>query len=101
MSCVEVFDGVVGCRREDRGGPRNPMAKTEKDSETQGRPKEVWQVLQRRFAARSGRGDRVRVRIARRAFEVFCARGGQPGRALDDWLQAERELTAGQAFDAR
>ena len=27
--------------------------------------------------------------------------GGQPGRALDDWLQAERELTAGQAFDAR
>lgn len=30
--------------------------------------------------------------IARRAFEVFCARGGQHGRALDDWLQAEREL---------
>jgi hypothetical protein len=32
--------------------------------------------------------------IARRAFEVYCARGGQPGSALDDWLQAERELTA-------
>ncbi len=30
--------------------------------------------------------------IARRAFEVYCARGGQPGRELDDWLQAEREL---------
>jgi hypothetical protein len=38
--------------------------------------------------------------IARRAFEVFCARGGQPGRALDDWLQAERELTAGVASSA-
>ena len=32
--------------------------------------------------------------IARRAFEVYCARGNQPGSALDDWLQAERELTA-------
>jgi hypothetical protein len=32
--------------------------------------------------------------IARRAFEVYCARGGQHGRALDDWLQAERELMA-------
>ena len=30
--------------------------------------------------------------IARRAFEVYCARGGQHGRDLDDWLQAEREL---------
>ena len=34
------------------------------------------------------------VEIARRAFEVYCARGGQPGSALEDWLQAERELTA-------
>ena len=30
--------------------------------------------------------------IARRAFEVYCARGGQHGRDLEDWLQAEREL---------
>ena len=30
--------------------------------------------------------------IARRAFEKYCARGGEHGRALDDWLQAEREL---------
>jgi hypothetical protein len=30
--------------------------------------------------------------IARRAFEMYCARGGGHGRALDDWLQAEREL---------
>jgi|tagenome__1003787_1003787.scaffolds.fasta_scaffold20489986_2 hypothetical protein len=30
--------------------------------------------------------------IARRAFEVYRARGGQHGRDLDDWLQAEREL---------
>ena len=31
--------------------------------------------------------------IARRAFEVYCARGGGHGQDVDDWLQAERELT--------
>jgi hypothetical protein len=30
--------------------------------------------------------------IARRAYEVYCERGGQHGRDLEDWLQAEREL---------
>ena len=32
--------------------------------------------------------------IARRAFELYCARGGQHGSDLDDWLRAERELVA-------
>ena len=32
--------------------------------------------------------------IARRAFELYCARGREDGRDLDDWLQAERELRA-------
>jgi hypothetical protein len=30
--------------------------------------------------------------IARRAYDLFIARGGQPGHELDDWLQAESEL---------
>ena len=30
--------------------------------------------------------------IAGRAYELYLARGAQPGRDLDDWLQAEREL---------
>lgn len=30
--------------------------------------------------------------IARRAFEIYCARGRQHGHDLDDWLQAERDL---------
>jgi hypothetical protein len=33
--------------------------------------------------------------IRRRAFEIYLERGGQPGRDLDDWLQAERELKWG------
>lgn len=31
--------------------------------------------------------------VARRAYEIFLARGGEPGRDLDDWLQAELELS--------
>jgi hypothetical protein len=33
-------------------------------------------------------------RIARRAHEIYDARGGQHGKDLDDWLQAEREIDA-------
>jgi hypothetical protein len=32
--------------------------------------------------------------IRTRAYELFLARGAQPGRELEDWFQAERELTA-------
>jgi hypothetical protein len=30
--------------------------------------------------------------IKRRAYEIYLERGEQPGRELDDWLKAEREL---------
>jgi hypothetical protein len=33
-------------------------------------------------------------RIAKRAHEIYDARGGQDGKDLDDWLQAEREIDA-------
>lgn len=32
--------------------------------------------------------------IARRAYELYQARGGTDGADMDDWLQAERELRA-------
>jgi hypothetical protein len=32
--------------------------------------------------------------IRTRAYELYLARGAQPGRELDDWLQAKREITA-------
>jgi hypothetical protein len=31
--------------------------------------------------------------VARRAFELFQARGGAPGHDLENWLEAERELS--------
>jgi len=33
-------------------------------------------------------------RIAHRAHEIYEARGGEHGKAMEDWLQAEREIDA-------
>jgi len=30
--------------------------------------------------------------IARRAYDLYLTRGGEPGHDVDDWLQAELEL---------
>jgi hypothetical protein len=38
-----------------------------------------------------GNGSRMQ-RIAERAHEIYENRGGEDGRALEDWLQAEREI---------
>ncbi len=35
-------------------------------------------------------------RIARRAYEIFKARGEADGDSVQDWLQAERELRLGR-----
>jgi hypothetical protein len=34
--------------------------------------------------------------LARRAYEIFLARGGTPGNPEQDWFQAERELRLGR-----
>ena len=36
-----------------------------------------------------------RDRVARRAYELYLARGGSDGMAMDDWLRAEREVLTG------
>jgi hypothetical protein len=38
----------------------------------------------------SSREERIRCR----AYEIYLERGAEPGHELEDWLQAERELTA-------
>ena len=38
--------------------------------------------------------------IRRRAFEIYLDRGSEPGRDLEDWLEAERELTTDQSKTA-
>jgi len=37
-------------------------------------------------------GEPSREEIARRAYELYLARGGADGSEQEDWLQAEREL---------
>lgn len=39
--------------------------------------------------------------IRRRAYEIYLERGAEPGRELDDWLQAERELERGVLWHAQ
>lgn len=34
------------------------------------------------------------VEVARLAYELFLARGAEHGLALDDWLEAERQLSS-------
>ena len=36
----------------------------------------------------------TRQEVRERAYEIYLQRGAQPGYELEDWLQAERELTA-------
>ncbi len=39
--------------------------------------------------------------IAQRAYEIYLARGGGPGREDEDWQQAERELREAREKAAR
>jgi len=34
--------------------------------------------------------------VARRAYELFLSRGGEHGRDLEDWLEAERQVAVGR-----
>jgi hypothetical protein len=40
-------------------------------------------------------GNIDRNRVAQRAYELYLARGGGDGMAMEDWLAAERELRQG------
>jgi hypothetical protein len=73
------------------------MAKTRKRTATEERQADVTS-LQPHLAAPQSSGDTTaaasqRDRVAMRAYELYLARGGADGAALDDWLNAERELT--------
>lgn len=37
--------------------------------------------------------------VRRRAYEIYEGRGTTPGSDVDDWLQAEAELRAGERVD--
>jgi hypothetical protein len=45
-------------------------------------------------AIQISKADWTHERIERRAYELYEQRGRQEGRALEDWLKAERQLVA-------
>ena len=45
-------------------------------------------------AERASTGAQAQARIAQRAYELYEQRGRQDGLALEDWLNAERQLAA-------
>ena len=47
-------------------------------------------VEEREGLPHSAREQEIRIR----AYEIYLQRGGQPGSELEDWLQAEHELTS-------
>ena len=42
----------------------------------------------------SPNSSKTQDRIARRAYELYVQRGRQEGNALEDWLQAERQVVS-------
>ena len=36
--------------------------------------------------------------IAHRAYELYAQRGGEPGKDIEDWVRAEKELSAEPEF---
>ena len=42
----------------------------------------------------SGRKERSGEEIARRAHELYVQRGGEPGKDVEDWVRAEKELSS-------
>jgi Protein of unknown function (DUF2934) len=45
--------------------------------------------------------DHTSEAIARRAYELYLSRGASHGRDIDDWLEAERQLSDGNGSGPR
>jgi DUF2934 family protein len=74
---------------------RPHMARTQSKTSQNTPPQQVPESSTRN-AATANRLGPTQEQIARRAYELFLARGGGHGRHEDDWFQAERELKLGR-----
>ncbi len=64
------------------------MAKAKKSTTAAPEAKEVTTSEEQNMPAQS--------EIAKRAYEIYLARGDTDGRDVEDWLQAESELAGGE-----
>ena len=67
----------------------NMASKAETSGSTDHRQPETEVAERERFSQSTSEQE-----IRQRAYEIYLKRGGQPGSELEDWLQAERELTS-------
>ena len=63
-------------------------SKPKGNGSTESQATSVHVVSEEAWTGNSARSEEIK----RRAYEIYLERGEQPGRELDDWLQAEREL---------
>ena len=83
--------------RPDRSdaGPTAKGAKPVRTTAKSGRPAAKPRAATRKSmpaSAVSGGFEPTFEQIGKRAYEIYLGRGGAPGDAMSDWLQAEREL---------
>lgn len=55
--------------------------------------RQPYTALPRSEGRRTATATLDRDRVAQRAYELYLERGGKEGRDLDNWLDAERELS--------
>lgn len=71
------------------------MAATKNKSKTTNNKTTAKKTTARKTTTRAKRVTVVpdQGQVRQRAFEIYKRRGGEPGHELEDWLQAEKELT--------
>ena len=87
MAKTRKREGGVGVAENDR--VENDRLQSDRLDDMQGH-EGAPQTAGDTTAANVDRG-----RVAARAYELYLARGGSDGQDLDDWLEAERELSSG------
>ena len=79
-------------RRNEIATETDPQGGPQTDQEGMNRQP---QENEEQFAGQPPSTDSERERVAQRAYELYLARGGADGQAMEDWLSAERELIEG------
>jgi hypothetical protein len=79
-------------RRNEIATQTDPQGGRQTDQEGMNRQPEE---NEEQFSGQPSTTDSERERVAQRAYELYLARGGADGQAMEDWLSAERELIEG------
>ena len=93
LQSVSFFEG----RASNRAECREPITR-KREMSMSSKPKAHGSTETETTSTQAGRGEisagnsAREEEIRRRAYEIYLEGGEQPGRELDDWLQAEHEL---------